>query len=305
MLPPQQLYVKRARRYAHRKTLALAPQPLDLVAHSIQAPQEPASDLQHLAPLRKKARVATRIVDKNAQSQCSATAYGGYGAAANATRERRKPTQSQQQADAAPASIAFSSSAATTQHVYCYAVASRTAKVQKYFGLLHIATSQENSCIALAPLATSQENLCVVLAPLCTSSRFAIARVQQFKKRVTECTYSHTLASRAHEQILKTALIASLSALKCSRPARDILFTSRAPPACDDLLVISAHSLSAACDAAAPLVKECARSTSPVLAPSTARADEWPALVRTHPRWWWSTPSRSQSLLCARVAVVS
>ena len=136
-----------------------------------------------------------------------------------ATRVRRKPTQNQQQADAAPAespviqrsyaktqqlagtpaSIALSSSAATTQRVYCYAVASRAAEVQKNFGLLHTATSQENSCVALAPLATL--------------SRFAIAQVQQFEERVTECTRRRTLASHAYEHIPGTASIASPSAL--------------------------------------------------------------------------------------------
>ena len=154
------------------------------------------------------------------------------------------------------ASIALSSSAAKTQHVYCYAVASRAAEVQKNFGLLHTATSQENSCVALAPLTMS--------------SRFAIAHVQLFKERVTECTRSRTLASR--EQIPETARIASPSALNSARPAHDKLFTSRAPPSRDDLLATSVHSLSAACNAAAPLVSACARSTSPVLAPSPSRA---------------------------------
>ena len=118
---------------------------------------EPASDQQHLAPLRKNARVAVRIVDGNAKSQCITTAYGGYGAAASATCERRKLALNQEQADTAPASIALSSSAATTKRVYCYAVASRAAQVQMNFRLLHTATSQENSCVAYAPLTTSQE----------------------------------------------------------------------------------------------------------------------------------------------------
>ena len=184
---------------------------------------KPASDQQHLAPLRKKARVAVRIVNKNSQSQCSATAYGGYGAAASATRERRKSARNQEKADAAPASISLSSSAATTQRVYCYAVASRAAQVQKNFGLLHTATSQENSCVALASFATSQEN--------------------QFKERVTECTRNRTLASRAHEQSSVTARIAAPNALNCTRPACDKLFTSRAPPTRGELLPTS-HALS-------------------------------------------------------------
>ena len=194
---------------------------------------EPKSDQQHLAPLRKKARVAVRIVDGSAQSQCSATAYGGYGATASAIGERRKPAQSKEQADAALACIALNSSAATTQRVYCYAVASRATEVQKNFGLLHTATSQENSCVAVAPLATSQENSCVAVAPLATlqenscvalappatSPRFATTRVYRFKDRVTDCTRMRTLASRAREQITLTARIASPSALNCTRRA--------------------------------------------------------------------------------------
>ena len=197
-----------------------------------------------------------RIVDGNAQFHCSATAYGGYGAAASATRERRKSARSQEQADAAPASIALSSRAATTQRVYCYAVSSRAAQVQKNFGLLHTATSEENSCVALAPFATLQENSCVALAPfatsqensfvalapLATSSRIAIAQVQQFKELVTECNRNCTLASRANKQIFVTARIASPSALNCTRPACDKLFTSRAPPTRGELLPTSART---------------------------------------------------------------
>ena len=144
-----------------------------------------------------------RIVDKNAQAQCSATAYGGYGAAASASRECRKPARSEEHADAAPASIALSSSAATSHRVYCYAVASRAAQVQKNYGLLHIASSQENLYVAHAPLATSSR---------------ATAHVQQVKKRVIEWTRSRTLASRADEQIPGTARVASPTALNCTRP---------------------------------------------------------------------------------------
>ena len=174
--------------------------------------QEPASDQQHLTPLRKKARVAVRIVDGNAQSQCSATAYGGHGATESATRERRKPSRSQQQADAALASIALSSSAATTHRVYCYAVASPTAEVQNNFGLLHTATSQENSCVALAPLATS--------------SCFAIARVHRFKKRVTECTSMYTLAPRG--QIPVTAHRVAQRVELCTTHALQVVYVARA-----------------------------------------------------------------------------
>ena len=270
MLPPQ-LHNKRARRNARCSALAPTWQPLVPVAHSTHASEipslidvrvaarpslvrvetppplharavpplvlEPASDQQHLAPLRKKARVAVRIVDGNAQSQCIATAYGGYGAAASVTFKRRKSSLSQEKADAAPASIAFSSSAATAQRVYCYAVASRAAQVQKNFGLLHTATSQENLCVALAPSATSQENLCVALAP------FATSQESQFKERVTECIRNRTLASRAHERIPGTARIASPSALNSTRPACDKLFTSREPPTRDEILPTSALAL--------------------------------------------------------------
>ena len=207
-----------------------------------------ASDQQHLAPLRKKPRVAVRIVDENAQVQCSATAYGGYGAAASAPRECRKSARSLQQADVAPTesptfqrssakikqltgsptSIALSSSAATSHRVYCYAVASRVAQVHKNYGLLHIATSQENLYVAHAPLATSSR---------------ATANVQQVKERVIECTRSRNLASRPDEQIPGTARIASPTALNCTRPARDILFTSVAPPTHGELVPTSARTL--------------------------------------------------------------
>ena len=80
-----------------------------------------------------------RIGDEIAQFQCSATAYGGYGAATSATRERRKLERSQEQADAAPASIALYSSSAKTHRVYCYAVALSEAQVQQNFGLLNTA----------------------------------------------------------------------------------------------------------------------------------------------------------------------
>ena len=88
--------------------------------------QDPASDQQHSASLRKKAFDAVRIVDGNAQSQCSSTAYGEHGATVSETRERRKPARSQQRADVALASIALSSSAATIHH--CTATRSRRAK---------------------------------------------------------------------------------------------------------------------------------------------------------------------------------
>ena len=107
--------------------------------------------------------------------------------------------------------------------MYCYAVASRAAQVPKNFGLLHTATWQENSCVALAPFATLQEN--------------------QFKERVTECTRNRTLASRAQKQIPVTARIASPSALNCTRPACDKLFTSHAPPTRGELLSTSARTL--------------------------------------------------------------
>ena len=128
VLPPQSLHKSRARRNARRSAHAPAPQPLVAVVQSTQAPQVPslidwrvtaplslvrvgtspslharavpplvlesASDQQHFPPLRKKPRVAVRIVDENAQAQCSATAYGGYGAAASAPRQSYKPARS-------------------------------------------------------------------------------------------------------------------------------------------------------------------------------------------------------------------
>ena len=89
----------------------------------------------------------------------------------------------------------------------------------------------------------SQENSCVTLALLATSYRFAIAQVQQFKERVTECTRNRTLASRAHEQIPETSRIASLSAFNCTGQSCDKLFTSRAPLPCNKLLSTSARAL--------------------------------------------------------------
>ena len=68
-------------------------------------------------------------------------------------------------------------------------------------------------------------------------------------------------------QIPVTARIASFSALNSARSGRDKLFTSRAPFARDDQFATSVHLLSAA----APLVSVCARSASPVLAPSPSR----------------------------------
>ena len=137
-----------------------APQPLDPDAHSTEAPQvpylinlrvaappsrvrvdtppflsalavlplvqQPARDQQHLVALRKKACIAASIGYKIAQSQCSAIVYGKHCATVSETRERRKPAQSQQRADVAPASIAWSSSSATTHH--CTATRSGRAK---------------------------------------------------------------------------------------------------------------------------------------------------------------------------------
>ena len=111
VLPPQSLQKRRARRNARRSAQAPAPQPRVPVEQSKQAPlipslidlrviapqslvqaktphslharavpplvMESASDQQHLAPLRKKPRLAVRIVDENVQAQCNATAYGG------------------------------------------------------------------------------------------------------------------------------------------------------------------------------------------------------------------------------------
>ena len=75
--------------------------------------------------------------------------------------------------------------------------------------------------------------------PLATSSR-ATAHVQQVKKRVIECTRSRTLASRAGEQIPGTARVASPTALNCTRPARDMLFTSLALPTRGELVATNA-----------------------------------------------------------------
>ena len=140
---------------------------------------EPASDQQHLAPHRKKARVAVRIVDGNAQSQCSATAYGGYGAVSSATRERRNPTRS-------ITSGGRAGEHRVKQHrshnpIACIATRSRRAlpKFKRILGCC-TATSQENSCVALAQFATKQNNLYVALAPLATSQKNSCLAVAPF-----------------------------------------------------------------------------------------------------------------------------
>ena len=99
--------------------------------------------------------------------------------------------------------------------------------IQNNFGLLHTATKQENLYDAFAPRATSFR---------------ATAHVQQVKKQVIECTRSRTLASRADEQIPVTARIASPSALNCTRPACDKLFTSRALPTRCELVATNARA---------------------------------------------------------------
>ena len=188
---------------------------------------------------------------------------------ASDTRKHRKPALQHRQTDSAtaeapeahsasawppqhvsaPASIALSTSGAATQRVYCYAVASRAASVQKNFGLLRTATPHSRAA----------------LASRATSSDCEIARVQRFKKQLAKRTRMRTLASRALEQIPRTARIASPSALNCARPARDSLFTSRALPARDDVMAIRVHSLTA------PLVCARTRSKSPLPAPSSSR----------------------------------
>ena len=159
---------------------------MSLIDLRVTAPPSLVHTKANLAPLSKKTLIPVRIVDGDAQSQCSATAHGGYDAVSSEFRKRRKPARSEEHANAAPASIALSSSAATNHRVYRYAVASRGAQVQKNFGLLHTATAQENLCNALAPLATSSR---------------ATAHVQHVKERVIECTRIWTQASRADEKI--------------------------------------------------------------------------------------------------------
>ena len=199
---------------------------------------------------------------------------------------------------------------ATSQENSCVAVAPlATAQENSCVAVAPLATSQENSCVAVAPLATPQENLCVALAPPATSPRFATTRVHRFKDRVIDCTHMRTLASRARERITVTARIASPSALNCTRPARDKLFTSRAPPARDDLLATSVHSLSAACDAAASLVIACAHATSLMLAPSPSRAVSvsrnflpapFPARAAERPEFDSVPPRRRRRRRCRR-----
>ena len=188
----------------------------------------------------------------------------------SATRKRRKLALQHRQAESAtaetpeahsasawppqhvsvPTNIALITSAAATQLVYCYAVAWHAASVQDNFGLLRTATPHSRAAFASRA----------------TSSDCKIARVQRCKIQMAKRTRMRTLASRALEQIPRTARIASASALNCARPARDSLLTLLGLRARDDVMATSVHSPTA------PLVCARARLKSPVPAPSPFRA---------------------------------
>ena len=192
--------------------------------------QSLASDQHHLAPLRKRARAAVRIVDGNAGSQCAATVYIGHGAraiAAHKLLEAHRPPARPTQHAKAPASIVLNTSEAASQHVFCYAVPSRADSVQDNFGLLRTATP--HSLAALAPRATSLD--------------CEVTRMQQFKERLAERTRMCTQASRALEQFPGSACKESLSALNCVQPERNSLYKPRSPQPRDDILSTSARAL--------------------------------------------------------------
>ena len=196
--------------------------------------QEPASAQQHLARPRKKSRVAVRILSANANSQCSASAYGGYSASAESTTTKSASVKPHSPSSApielpspsnAFVSTALSVSAAASSRVYCYAVAFRAAEGQENFGLLRPAIAHENVRDAHALLATSPHA--------------AITRVQGVEEQLTKRLRMRTVVPRALEQFPRIACTALPCALNCARPSRNDLFTSCAPPPRDDLLPTS------------------------------------------------------------------
>ena len=187
-----------------------------------------------MAILRKKPRVAVRILNANANSQCSATAYGGYSASAESTTTPRASPESALPSSALE-STALGVSAAASSRVYCYAIAFRAAEVQENFGLLRPATEHENFPNAHALLAASPHA--------------AITRVQGVEDHLTKRTRMRTVLPHPLEQFPRIACTAPPCALNCARPSRNDLITSVAPPPCDDLLsteFVTAHRASAA-----------------------------------------------------------
>ena len=193
--------------------------------------QEPVSAQQHLAPIRKKPCVAVRILRTNANSQCSAFAYGCYSVSVESKTTLREssepPPLSSASAEPFSLSSAFASttlsvSAAASSRVYCYAVVFRSAEVQENFGLLRPAIVHENAHALLA-----------------TSTHAAITKVQGVEDHLTKRIRKRTVVARAPEQFPRIAFTAQPCALNCARPSRNDLFTSCAPPPGDDLLPTS------------------------------------------------------------------
>ena len=187
--------------------------------------------LNSTAPIRKNTRVAVRILNANANSQCSASAYGGYSAFAGSTTTPRSSAEPPPPSSASTeppsyssafASTALSVSAAASSCVYCYAVVFRAAEVQENFGLLRPAIVHENAHALLAK-----------------STHAAITRVQGVEDHLTKRICKRTVVARALEQFPRIACTAPPCALNCARPSRNDLFTLCAPPPRDDLLPTS------------------------------------------------------------------
>ena len=111
-----------------------------------------------------RSRVAVRILSANANSQCTASAYGGYSAfgesrtTQSAFVEPHLPSSAPVELcspSSAFASTVSSVSAVASSPVYCYEVALRAAQVQENFGLLRLAIVNDNSPNAHALLAMS------------------------------------------------------------------------------------------------------------------------------------------------------
>ena len=193
--------------------------------------QEPVSAQQHLALLRIKPRIAVRILSADANSQLSASAYGGYSAFAGSTTTPHasveSPLPSVASAESPSPSSAFaisalSVSAAASSRVYCYAVAFCASEVQENFGMLSPAIVHENAQSLLA-----------------TSTHAAITRVQGVEDHLIKRIRKRTVVARALDQFPRIACTAQPCALNCAQPSRNDLFTSCAPPPPDDRLTTS------------------------------------------------------------------
>ena len=164
-----------------------------------------------------------RILSATDNSQCSATAYGGYSASAGSTRTPRASAEPPSPSSTF-ASTALYVSAAASSRVYCYAVAFLAAQVQENVRLLRPAP------------ATAHENFREAHVLLPTSTHAAITRLQGVKNHLTKRIRKRTVVARALERFPRIACTAQPCALNCARPSRNDLFTSCARPLRYDLL---------------------------------------------------------------------